>query len=277
MIFIACVKSDIPYANNLAARLDELNIEHTTGVLDSPDPAQLGVLAQGIGDCELFVLLLSRDAYSSPMLNNVITYAFNKKRRESIMPYIVDGSSLPPAVEFVFAGINWRTVASHPPKELAREIAELTGHAPENTDFLAQGNARRRCGDYAGAIESFKAGAKNGSAACAYNLGILYLSGTPGVKDERLAFEWFRKAAGMGDVGAMRKVASCCYMGIGTEADKAESIRWLRKITLCPTFKEEYIWACNALSAHYANGDGVPCNPGEAARWAARADEMRSQ
>jgi len=38
MIFIACVKSDIPYANNLAVRLDELNIEHTTGVLDSPDP-----------------------------------------------------------------------------------------------------------------------------------------------------------------------------------------------------------------------------------------------
>ena len=111
MIFIACVKSDIPYANNLAARLDELNIEHTTGILDSTDPVQLGVLAQGIGDCELFVLLLSRDAYSSPMLNNVITYAFNKKRRESIMPYIVDGSTLPPAVEFVLAGINRRTVA----------------------------------------------------------------------------------------------------------------------------------------------------------------------
>ncbi len=72
------------------------------------------ILAQAIRNSKLFLFLASKNSYSSKFTINEITYAFNKKERNQILPYIIDESTLPEDLEFVFAGINWRTLQQHP-------------------------------------------------------------------------------------------------------------------------------------------------------------------
>lgn len=72
------------------------------------------VLAQAILDCRLFLYLASENSYQSKFTNSEITFAFNELPRESILPYIIDGSTLPVTMRFIFSGINWRTMSEHP-------------------------------------------------------------------------------------------------------------------------------------------------------------------
>lgn len=66
------------------------------------------VIANAIKDSKLFLFVASRNAYESKFTNSEITYAFNKKEKGQIIPYIIDGSSLPEHLQFVFSSINWR-------------------------------------------------------------------------------------------------------------------------------------------------------------------------
>ena len=92
------------------------------------------VLAQAIRNSELFLFLASKNSYSSKFTINEITYAFNKKERNQILPYIIDGSSLPEDLEFVFAGINWRTIQQHPINSvLISDVKRLLGQCTNNT------------------------------------------------------------------------------------------------------------------------------------------------
>ena len=72
------------------------------------------VLADAIIDSELVLFLASRNSYESRFTNKEITFAFNEKPGNSIIPYIIDGSQLPRNLRLVFADINWRTITEHP-------------------------------------------------------------------------------------------------------------------------------------------------------------------
>lgn len=92
------------------------------------------VLAQAILNSKLFLFLASKNSYSSKFTINEITYAFNKKDRNQILPYIIDGSSLPEELNFVFAGINWRTLYDHPiTSTLVHDILRLLNRMPSNS------------------------------------------------------------------------------------------------------------------------------------------------
>lgn len=72
------------------------------------------VLAKAIRESKVFLFLASENSYVSKFTQNEIVYAFNKKQKQDIIPYIIDGSELPEELEFTFSAINWRVIEQHP-------------------------------------------------------------------------------------------------------------------------------------------------------------------
>lgn len=59
-----------------------------------------------------------------------------------------------------------------------------------------------------------------------YSLGIRYSTGSGVEKDENKAFEYYRKAAEMGNVLAQNSLAHCYYEGVGVYRDVNMALRW---------------------------------------------------
>ena len=86
------------------------------------------VLADAICDSELFLFLASKNSYESKFTNSEITFAFNEKPHERIIPYIIDNSRLPRHLRFVFSSITWRNLQEHPIESvLIPDILNLLG------------------------------------------------------------------------------------------------------------------------------------------------------
>lgn len=58
------------------------------------------ILAEAIMGCRMFLFLASSNSYSSKFTNSEITFAFNEKPKNSLLPYIIDDSSLPVGMKF---------------------------------------------------------------------------------------------------------------------------------------------------------------------------------
>lgn len=114
-IFISYSRKDTAIADKICDVLDKYGITYfidrqgIAGGMEFPM-----VLADAIVDCQLFLFLASNNSYASKFTNSEITFAFNEKSRQSILPYIIDGSELPRHFRFIFSGINWRNISQHP-------------------------------------------------------------------------------------------------------------------------------------------------------------------
>lgn len=114
-IFISYSRKDTTIADQICAALDSVGITYFIdrqgigGGFEFP-----AVLAENIVNSQLFLLLASKNSYESKFTMSEIVFAFNKKPKNAILPYIIDNSSLPISLEFVFAGINWRNMTDHP-------------------------------------------------------------------------------------------------------------------------------------------------------------------
>jgi hypothetical protein len=110
-VFISYSRKDTEVANKICAALQKNGItffidrQGIGGGMEFPT-----VLAQAIRASQLFLFLASKNSYQSKFTINEITFAFNKKNRNQILPYIIDRSALPEGLELAFAGINWRTI-----------------------------------------------------------------------------------------------------------------------------------------------------------------------
>lgn len=128
-VFISYSRKDTAIADKVCAAFDRVGIRYFIdrqgigGGFEFPR-----VLAENIIGSQLFLLLASENAYASKFTTNEIVFAFNKKPKQSILPYIIDGSSLPLDLEFTFAGINWRNINDHPiDSVLVADILKLLG------------------------------------------------------------------------------------------------------------------------------------------------------
>ncbi len=90
------------------------------------------VLANAIIECKVVLYLASHNSYASKFTNSELTFAFNEKSKNSVLPYIIDGSTMPPALRFVFAGVNWRNIKDHTIETtLIADILKLLGREPK--------------------------------------------------------------------------------------------------------------------------------------------------
>lgn len=132
--FISYSRKDTIIADKICNVLDSANISYFIdrqgigGGMEFPI-----ILADAICESQLFLFLASKNSYESKFTNNEITFAFNEKPKQSILPYIIDGSELPRHMRFAFAGINWRNISEHPIQTiLVNDITKLLGRKTNN-------------------------------------------------------------------------------------------------------------------------------------------------
>lgn len=126
-IFISYNRKDIAVADKICSALDRAGFKFFIDRKGISRGMEFPlILADAICDSELFLFLASHNSYNSKFTNNEITFAFNEKPKQSILPYIIDGSELPRHMRFIFAGINWRNLEEHPIESvLISDIAQL--------------------------------------------------------------------------------------------------------------------------------------------------------
>lgn len=139
-VFISYSRKDMAVADRICEAFDKAGISYFIdrqgigGGLEFPE-----VLAENIVSSKLFLLLASSNSYNSKFTTSEIVFAFNKKSKNCIIPYIIDNSTLPLDLELVFAGVNWRNVKDHPIETilvkdvltlLEREAKQQTSESP---------------------------------------------------------------------------------------------------------------------------------------------------
>ena len=95
-VFISYSRKDAAVADQIAKAFDAAGISYfmdrqeMEGGLESSK-----VHATAIKESTVFLFLASKNSYESKYTLNEVVYAFNKKENPQIIPYIIDGSTLP--------------------------------------------------------------------------------------------------------------------------------------------------------------------------------------
>lgn len=177
-IFISYSRKDTAVADRICNALDRAGISYfidrkgIAGGMEFPE-----ILAHAIVDCKIFLFLASRNSYQSDYTANEITFAFNRKRK--MLPYIIDGSELPLALEFTFSRINWRTIEDHPIETvLVNDLKALLGHnvdtlQPTLEEMFQRGKAAYDAEQYTEAIEWYRQAAEQGHTKAQNDLGFI--------------------------------------------------------------------------------------------------------
>lgn len=136
-VFISYSRKDSAIADKIVHTLENAGIsffidrQGIAGGMEFP-----AVLSKAICDSQIFLFLASENSYKSKFSNNEITFAFNKKSKETLLPYIIDNSVLPDEMQFIFAGLNWRTIKEHPIESiLIDDIKRLLGRETSAIEY----------------------------------------------------------------------------------------------------------------------------------------------
>ena len=246
-VFISYSRKDTAIADRICAAFDRAGISYfidrqgIAGGMEFPV-----VLAEAIENSRLFLFMASENSYQSKFTNNEVLYAFNEKPHNSLLPYIIDGSRMPPSLRFTFASINVRNITEHPiDPVLVDDVLRLLGRT-RRTQTTSSSSTKRysqaeleemnRKGDeyynakqYAKAVECYRIAAEQGFARAQCNLGFKYYSGWGVTQDYAEAVRWYRKAAEQGNAIAQYILARCYKNGYGVPKDLSEARRWFQK------------------------------------------------
>lgn len=128
-VFISYSRKDMAIADRICRAFNEVGIKYFIdrqgigGAFEFPD-----VLANAIIDSKTFLLLGSNNSYNSKFTMSEVTFAFNEKEKNCVLPYLIDDTLLPPGLRFVFSSINWRNIKEHPIETvLVDDILRMVG------------------------------------------------------------------------------------------------------------------------------------------------------
>lgn len=114
-VFISYSRRDTNVVDKICKAFDDNNISYFIdrqgigGGLEFPK-----VLAEAILSSQIFLFIASANSYKSKFTQSEVVFAFNKKIKSDIIPYIIDDSTLPSELELTFSAINWRRRSKHP-------------------------------------------------------------------------------------------------------------------------------------------------------------------
>ena len=130
-VFISYSRKDIEIADRICAAFDRASVTYFIdrqgigGGLEFPD-----AIANAIVNSHIVLFLASTNSYVSKFTNSEITFAFNKKEKNSIIPYRIDNSDMPIGLQFVFSSINWRSLEEHPIEPiLVNDVLKILGRS----------------------------------------------------------------------------------------------------------------------------------------------------
>lgn len=295
-IFISYSRKDTVIADKICFALDKAGISYFIdrqeigGALEFPI-----VIAEAICNSRLFLFIGSENSYNAKFTNAEITFAFNKKQPESILPYLIDKSELPIQLQFIFASINRRNIYDHPIETvLIKDLQRLLGTHYDIHEGINLYNKE----DFDKAFPIIKYFAEQGDEDAQYKLANMYWSGNGVMVNIEEGINWCRKAADQGNSEAQLHLGCLYENGIGVAKSLEEACKWLLKsakqghqVAQCElggilrsgegveqNFEEAVSWfkksamqGCPAaqfwLGYMYQNGEGVPINLEEAVKW----------
>ncbi len=290
-VFISYSRKDMAVADRICSAFDKAGITYFIdrqgigGGMEFPE-----ILADAILGCNIFLFLASENSYQSKFTNSEVTFAFNEKEKNHIMPYIIDGSELPRMLRFVFSGINWRNIEDHPVETvLVGDILKMLGREPKAAPapkpaVTSVGGTKKTA--VAGGMAAASATPKPApvsapvkpapaptpkpaeaeiSAAEAFSRGLK----ADKAKNHTEAVKWYGKAAEQGHAGAQCNLGVCYKNGEGVAQSWEEAVKWYRKAA-----EQGNAAAQHNLGVRYANGGGVAQSWEEAVKWYRKAAEQ---
>ena len=293
-VFISYSRKDKEIADRICHAFDKVGINYFIdlsigGALEFPT-----VLANAIVESRIFLYLASKNSYDSKFTQSEITFAFNEKPKESLFPYIIDGSTMPLALRLVFSSINWRRLDEHPiDTVLIDDLLHLLGKKrSESSEKNSHADAEKcfRLGKeafnkekYEEAVKWFRKAAEQGNSQAQYHLGWCYEYGFGVSKDEVQAVKWYHKAAEQEDADVIELIklssevlvhadAEICFR-LGEEAVNKEkyeeAVKWYRKAAEQGDADAQ----CN-LGWCYEHGRGISKDEVQAVKWYRKAAEQ---
>lgn len=145
-VFISYSRKDSAIVSQICSAFDRAGISYFIDRQDIAGGFEFPkVLAEAIVASRVVLFVASNNSYSSKFTNAELSFAFNEKPKNTILPYIIDGSTLPLELRLVFAGINWRRLDSHPIEPtLVADIVNMLGCGTSSSDAAKRYNI----GDY---------------------------------------------------------------------------------------------------------------------------------
>ncbi len=147
--------------------------------------------------------------------------------------------------------------------------------------------------DYAEAVRWYRKPADQGDAGAQYNLGVMYSEGQGVTQDYAEAAKWFRKSAEQGHARAQNNLGVMSNRGYGVPQDYVQAHMWYnlaaagspsvedrdraaknRDIVTKLMTPAEIAEAQSNLGVMYSNGQGVPQDYAEAAKWYRKSAEQ---
>ena len=114
-VFISYSRKDSKIADRICSELKKNNITYfidrkgIAGGLEFPD-----IIVDAIENSKVFLFIGSKNSYASRYVINEVTYMYNVKGKNTILPYMIDNSPLPRSLQFIFGSINYRNIQEHP-------------------------------------------------------------------------------------------------------------------------------------------------------------------
>ena len=280
-VFISYSRRDTSVANRICDAFDRVGITYFIdrqgigGGMEFPE-----VLAEAIVGCKIMLYLASQNSYQSKFTNAEITFAFNEKEKGSIIPYIIDGSTMPLSLRFVFSAVNFRTIEDHPIEPtLVDDVLRLLDHEtrPHGQSYTLEdakadfdkGEEYFNRLEFDKAIPLYTRAAEYGYADARFFLGTCYEDGFGVVRDLKKAVYWYQKAADQGDATAQCILGHCYYNGKGVRQDYKQAVDWYQKAA-----DQGYANAQGYLGMCYAIGHGVSQDYKKAVYWCQKAADQ---
>ena len=132
-VFISYSRKDAAVADQIAKAFDAAGISYfmdrqeMEGGLESSK-----VHATAIKESTVFLFLASKNSYESKYTLNEIVYAFNKKEDPQIIPYIIDGSTLPDELDLTFSSFKCRDMRQLPIQTVVEDVLERIGRKTDS-------------------------------------------------------------------------------------------------------------------------------------------------
>lgn len=135
----------------------------------------------------------------------------------------------------------------------------FSGSSPSKKVFISQQQQKER---EKMAFQWYKKAAELGNAQAQDSLGDCYWNGIGVAEDTKEAEKWYEKSAEQGNAKAQYDLATCYYDGVGVDKDRKKAARLFRR-----SADQHYADAQYSLGVCYASGEGVAQSEKEAQHW----------
>jgi TPR repeat protein len=127
---------------------------------------------------------------------------------------------------------------------------------------LEDGEVAYRSGDYAAAMNYWRALADQGNARAQYDIGLMYELGQGAPQDYEQALYWYLRAGKQGNASAQYELGDMYARGLGVPRDQTQAVAWYSKAA-----DQGHPVAQYNLGVIFERGQGVPQDYARAHMW----------